>query len=61
VAAFNEGQSDRNVLLTSWRFLLKSKGFGYYLDRWIDSGWKKKSHIIYPDGKADVADSFPVF
>ena len=42
----------------------KGKGFGYYLDAvgGIDNkGWKKKTYIIYPNGKAAVTHSFLFF
>jgi protein involved in polysaccharide export with SLBB domain len=62
VATFNEGvKVTGNVLLTSEIPFQKGKGFGYYLDAvgGIDNkGWKKKAYIIYPNGKADVANSF---
>ncbi len=50
-----------NVLLTSEIPYDKGKGFGYYIDAvgGLDSkGWKKKAYIIYPNGKAAVANSF---
>ncbi|MBK5194303.1 MAG: sugar transporter, partial [Flavobacteriaceae bacterium] len=40
------------------------KGFNYYLNAvgGIDAkGWKKKAYIIYPNGKADVSNSFLFF
>jgi hypothetical protein len=62
VAAFNEGvKVTGNVLLTSEIPYTKGKGFGYYLSAvgGVDNkGWKKKSYIIYPNGKAAVAHSF---
>ncbi|MFT5251036.1 MAG: protein involved in polysaccharide export with SLBB domain [Flavobacteriales bacterium] len=65
VAAFNEGvKVTGNVLLTSEIPYDKGKGFGYYLDAvgGVDAkGWKKKAYIIYPNGKADVTNSFLFF
>jgi protein involved in polysaccharide export with SLBB domain len=62
VSAFNEGvKVAGNVLLTSEIPFSKGKSFNYYLNAvgGIDSkGWKKKSYIIYPNGKAAVAHSF---
>ncbi|RKS13318.1 SLBB domain-containing protein [Flavobacterium sp. 120] len=62
VAAFNEGvKVTGNVLLTSEIPYTKGKGFGYYLSAvgGLDNkGWKKKTYIIYPNGKAAVAHSF---
>lgn len=62
VASFNEGvKVTGNVLLTSEIPYEKGRGFRYYIDAvgGIDAkGWKKKSYIIYPNGKADVASSF---
>lgn len=62
VATFNEGvKVAGNVLLTSEIPYLKGKGFKYYLDAvgGLDAkAWKKKSYIIYPNGKAAVAHSF---
>jgi hypothetical protein len=48
-------------LLTSEIPYTKGKGFGYYLSAvgGVDNkGWKKKTYIIYPNGKAAVAHSF---
>ena len=53
-----------NVLLTSEIPFEKGKGFNYYIDAvgGLDSkAWKKKSYIIYPNGKAAVASSFLFF
>jgi protein involved in polysaccharide export with SLBB domain len=65
VAAFNEGvKVTGNVLLTSEIPYDKGKGFRYYLDAvgGVDAkGWKKKAYIIYPNGKADVTNSFLFF
>jgi protein involved in polysaccharide export with SLBB domain len=65
VEAFNEGvKVVGNVLLISEIPYDKGKGFGYYLDAvgGVDAkGWKKKSYIIYPNGKADVTRSFLFF
>jgi protein involved in polysaccharide export with SLBB domain len=50
-----------NVLLTSEIPYSKGKGFRYYLGSvgGIDAkGWKKKSYIIYPNGKAAVSNRF---
>jgi protein involved in polysaccharide export with SLBB domain len=65
VVTFNEGvKITGNVLLTSEIPYEDNKGFRYYLNAagGIDAkGWKKKSYIIYPNGKADVANSFLFF
>jgi hypothetical protein len=65
VSAFSEGvKVTGNVLLTSEIPYDKGKGFGYYLDAvgGVDAkGWKKKAYIIYPNGKADVTNSFLFF
>jgi protein involved in polysaccharide export with SLBB domain len=65
VAAFNEGVKVKgNVLLTSEIPYEKGKSFRYYIDAvgGTDSkGWKKKSYIIYPNGKAAVTSSFLFF
>jgi protein involved in polysaccharide export with SLBB domain len=65
VAAFNEGvKVTGSVLLTSEIPYDKGKGFRYYLDAvgGVDAkGWKKKAYIIYPNGKADVTNSFLFF
>lgn len=65
VVVFNEGvKVTGNVLLTSEIPFDSGKGFRYYLNAagGIDAkGWKKKAYIIYPNGKADVADSFLIF
>jgi protein involved in polysaccharide export with SLBB domain len=62
VATFNEGvKVTGNVLLTSEIPYNSGKGFNYYLNAvgGIDAkGWKKKSYIIYPNGKAAVSNSF---
>jgi protein involved in polysaccharide export with SLBB domain len=62
VAIFNEGvKVAGNVLLTSEIPYKKGKSFGYYIDAvgGIDNkGWKKKTYIIYPNGKAAVTSSF---
>ena len=62
VSTFNESvKVAGNVLLTSEIPYDKGKGFGYYIDAvgGLDSkGWKKKAYIIYPNGKAAVANSF---
>ena len=62
VSTFNENvKVVGNVLLTSEIPYDKGKGFGYYIDAvgGLDSkGWKKKAYIIYPNGKAAVANSF---
>lgn len=53
-----------NVLLNSEIPYRKGKGFSYYINSvgGVDNkGWKKKSYIIYPNGKADVASSFLFF
>jgi protein involved in polysaccharide export with SLBB domain len=65
VAAFNEGvKVAGNVLLTSEIPYEKGKSFRYYINAvgGTDSkGWKKKSYIIYPNGKAAVTSSFLFF
>ena len=65
VAVYNEGvKVTGNVLLTSEIPYRSGKGFRYYIDAvgGVDSkGWKKKSYIIYPNGKADVTKSFLFF
>jgi hypothetical protein len=65
VSAFSEGvKVTGNVLLTSEIPYDRGKGFRYYLDAvgGIDAkGWKKKAYIIYPNGQADVANSFLFF
>lgn len=53
-----------NVLLTSEIPYISGKGFNYYIAAvgGIDNkGWKKSSYIIYPNGKADVANNFLFF
>ena len=65
VVPFNEGvKVTGNVLLTSEIPYDSGKGFNYYVNAagGIDAkGWKKKAYIIYPNGKADVANSFLFF
>jgi protein involved in polysaccharide export with SLBB domain len=65
VSAFEEGvKISGNVLLNSEIPYRKGKGFSYYINSvgGVDNkGWKKKSYIIYPNGKADVASSFLFF
>lgn len=65
VAAFDEAvKVSGNVLLTSEIPYRKGKGFNYYLNAvggLDDKGWKKKSYIIYPNGKAATAGSFLFF
>lgn len=65
VAVYNEGvKVTGNVLLTSEIPYRNGKGFKYYLNAvgGIDNkGWKKKSYIIYPNGKAAVTNSFLFF
>jgi protein involved in polysaccharide export with SLBB domain len=62
VATFNESvKITGNVLLTSEIPYNKGRGFGYYLGAvgGTDAkGWRKKSYIIYPNGKAAVSSSF---
>jgi protein involved in polysaccharide export with SLBB domain len=62
VSVYNESvKVTGNVLLTSEIPYNKGKGFGYYLDAvgGTDAkGWKKKTYIIYPNGKAAVSSSF---
>ena len=53
-----------NVLLTSEIPYVKGKGFNYYINAVGGTGskaWKKKSYIIYPNGKAAVTSSFLFF
>jgi len=53
-----------NVLLTSEIPYLKGKRFNYYIDAvgGVDArGWKKKAYVIYPNGKAAVANRFLFF
>ena len=53
-----------NVLLTSEIPFVRGKSFNYYLNAvgGLDNkGWKKRAYIIYPNGKADVANSFLFF
>ncbi|MDQ1167520.1 SLBB domain-containing protein [Flavobacterium sp. SORGH_AS_0622] len=65
VAVYNEGvKVTGNVLLTSEIPYRSGKGFKYYLNAvgGVDNkGWKRKSYIIYPNGKADVTTSFLFF
>ncbi|UWY28639.1 SLBB domain-containing protein [Flavobacterium sp. TR2] len=65
VAVYNEGvKVTGNVLLTSEIPYRNGKGFKYYINSvgGIDSkGWKRKSYIIYPNGKAAVTSSFLFF
>lgn len=65
VMAYDEAvKISGNVLLTSEIPYRKGKGFNYYIDAvgGLDSkGWKKKSYIIYPNGKAAVSSSFLFF
>ncbi|TDD98375.1 SLBB domain-containing protein [Flavobacterium cellulosilyticum] len=62
VSVYNESvKVIGNVLLTSEIPYSKGKGFGYYLDAVGGTnakGWKKKTYIIYPNGKAAVSSSF---
>ena len=53
-----------NVLLTSEIPFVRGKSFNYYLNAvgGLDNkGWKKRAYIIYPNGKADVANTFLFF
>lgn len=65
VVAFSEGvKVAGNVLLTSEIPYQKGKSFRYYIDAvgGTDAkGWKKKSYVIYPNGKASVTKSFLFF
>ncbi|MFD2601230.1 SLBB domain-containing protein [Flavobacterium suzhouense] len=65
VTAFDEGvKVSGNVLLNSEIPYRKGKSFKYYINSvgGIDNkGWKRKSYIIYPNGKADVTSSFLFF
>lgn len=50
-----------NVLLTSEIPYTKGKGFNYYLNAvggTNSKAWRKKSYVIYPNGKAAVTSSF---
>jgi protein involved in polysaccharide export with SLBB domain len=62
VSVYNESvKVTGNVLLTSEIPYDKGKGFNYYLESvgGLDAkGWKKKSYIIYPNGKTGVSTSF---
>ena len=62
VSVYNESvKITGNVLLTSEIPYNKGKGFNYYLDAvgGTDAkGWKKKTYIIYPNGKAAVSTTF---
>ncbi len=65
VSVYNEGvKVTGNVLLTSEIPYRSGKGFKYYINAvgGVDNkGWKRKSYIIYPNGKADVTTSFLFF
>lgn len=65
VAEFNEGvKVTGNVLLNSEIPYRSGKSFKYYLSSVggvNENGWKKKAYIIYPNGKADVTNSFLFF
>jgi protein involved in polysaccharide export with SLBB domain len=65
ILTFNEGvKVTGNVLLTSEIPYQKGKGFNYYFDAvgGLDyKAWKKRSYIIYPNGKAAAASSFLFF
>lgn len=65
VMAYDEAvKISGNVLLTSEIPYRKGKGFNYYLDAvgGLDNkGWKRKSYIIYPNGKAATSSSFLFF
>ncbi len=65
VLAFDEAvKISGNVLLTSEIPYRKGKGFNYYLNAvgGLDAkGWKRKSYIIYPNGKAATVNSFLFF
>ncbi len=65
VAVYNEGvKVTGNVLLTSEIPYRNGKGFKYYINSvgGVDNkGWKRKSYIIYPNGKAAVTASFLFF
>jgi protein involved in polysaccharide export with SLBB domain len=65
VAIYNEGvKVTGNVLLTSEIPFRSGKGFKYYINAvgGVDNkGWKRKSYIIYPNGKASVTGSFLFF
>lgn len=65
VSVYNEGvKVTGNVLLTSEIPYRNGKGFKYYINAvgGVDNkGWKRKSYIIYPNGKAAVTTSFLFF
>ncbi|MDV6168372.1 SLBB domain-containing protein [Flavobacterium sp. DG1-102-2] len=65
VSAFTEAvKISGNVLLTSEIPYRKGKGFNYYINSvgGVDAkGWKRKSYIIYPNGRAETAGSFLFF
>jgi protein involved in polysaccharide export with SLBB domain len=65
VATFNEGvKVTGNVLLTSEIPYNRGRSLDYYLSAvgGVDNkGWKKKTYIIYPNGKAAVTRTFMVF
>jgi protein involved in polysaccharide export with SLBB domain len=65
VSSFEESvKISGNVLLNSEIPYRKGKGFSYYINSvgGVDNkGWKRKSYIIYPNGKADVVSSFLFF
>lgn len=65
IATYNESvKVTGNVLLTSEIPYRKGKNFKYYINSvgGVDNkGWKRKSYIIYPNGKADVTKSFLFF
>ena len=65
IVTFTEGvKISGNVLLTSEIPFRKGKRFNYYINSvgGIDAkGWKKKSYVIYPNGKAATAGSFLFF
>lgn len=53
-----------NVVLMSEIPFHKGKGFAYYFNAVggvDDKGWKKKSYIVYPNGKAATTSSFLFF
>ncbi len=65
ITTFNEGvKVTGNVLLTSEIPYKQGKGFNYYFDAvgGLDyKAWKRRSYIIYPNGKAAGASSFLFF
>jgi protein involved in polysaccharide export with SLBB domain len=65
VSTFTEGvKVSGSVLLTSEIPYRRGKGFNYYISSvgGVDAkGWKRKSYVIYPNGRAATASSFLFF